>query len=124
VNAREILAIDEAIRTVISDAVARRCPEEIAVARAVAIAIAGPVEVAPVERSAERRDRVNAQMLRQLQQLEREGKGRASVGILARKLAHDLGDPAEVEAISKHLRRLRLRQKNSAQCAVKRLSTS
>lgn len=110
-NAREILAIDEAIRTVISDAVARRCPEEIAVARAVAIAISGPTEATPAERPSERRRRQNREALAAMAALEGQGKSRAAASIVARHLATDPSDPAEIWMLAQRFRRLRRSRK-------------
>jgi hypothetical protein len=115
VNAPQFLAIVEAVRATYGAVVEARLPLETAVKLVAAAAVGGSAEPAPVERPAERRSRVNAEMLRQLLELQTR-KGRAAVDILAKKLARDPHDPDEVDALKKHLRRLRLRQKK-AQCA-------
>src|ERR1700730_3610898 len=113
-NAPHYIAFMDAARPVMKEVAERRLPLEAALKLLAAAAIAGPAEAAPVERPAKRRDEVNAEMLRQLLELQTRKGRRAAVGILAKKLARDPHDPDEVAALKKHLRRLRLRHEKRA----------
>ena len=130
VNVRDYLDIEAAVRQVIAAAIEGTIPVDAAVKLAVATVVSDPGETddtgatwtsSSIERPAARRARVNAEMLTELLALEQRVGARAAVGILARQLA-DPSDPAAVEAVAKHLRRLRLRhRKKSTHCAVGRL---
>ena len=150
-NVRDYLDIEAAVRQVIAAAIEGTIPVDAAVKLAVATVVSDPGETddtgatwtsSSIERPAARRARVNAEMLTELLALEQRVGARATVGIpalevvvafiiavplgaavgiLARQLA-DPSDPAAVEAVAKHLRRLRLRhRKKSTHCAVGRL---
>jgi hypothetical protein len=114
--ARTIAAIAfmDAARPVMKEVAEGRLPRETAITLMATIAFGGSAEAVPVEppfeRPAERRDRINAELLRQLLDLEREGKGCGAVDFLARKRARDQS-PAAVDALKKHLWRLWRRHK-------------
>jgi hypothetical protein len=110
-NARQILAISAAVRVAIIDAVGGRCPIEITVARVMA-AVADPVDQAgPAERPSELNRQQNAKAMTQIAVLERQGKSRHAASIVARRLALDPADPAEIWTLAQRFRRLRRSRK-------------
>jgi hypothetical protein len=113
-NAPHYIAFRDAARPVMKEVAEGRLSRETAITLMATIAFGGSAEAAPVEppeRPAERRDRINAELLGELLDLEREGKGRGAVDFLARKRARDPHDPDEVDALKKHLWRLWRRHK-------------
>jgi hypothetical protein len=99
------------VRAAVVDAVEGRCPTEIAVTRLVAAFIAGPAEIGPAERPTERNRRQNGEAIAQMAELERQGKSRQAASIVARRLAFDPLDPAEIWTLAQRFRRLRRVQK-------------
>jgi hypothetical protein len=99
------------VRAAVVDAVAGRCPTEIAVTRLVAAFIAGPAEGVPAERPSDRNRRQNAEAMAQMAELKRQGKSRQAASIVARRLALDPADPAEIWTLAQRFRRLRRIQK-------------
>jgi hypothetical protein len=115
-DARQILIVAAAVRQAIAAALDQAVPIETAIAIAAAKILGGEGDddAGPAERPAEKRRRQNADAMLQLAALELEGKGRGAASIVARRMAADPRDPAEVEAMAQHLRRIRRRQAKRA----------
>jgi hypothetical protein len=101
-------AFAAALRQAVADVIGRRLSLDVAVARAVAQL--GGDDEAPRERPAERRQRENADALTQMAELEQGGQRREAAMIVAKRMAIDRNDPAEVAILAQRLRRLRRRK--------------
>jgi hypothetical protein len=69
---------------------------------------ATPREIAAAGRQAHR-----AQVVAQIERLEKEGRGRAATSIVARQHAADVRDPIEIETLTNKFRRWRRAQKRA-----------
>jgi hypothetical protein len=88
---------------------------EVTAALAAAVASDAPADITPRERVAEARHARREKMVAEVIRLEREGRGRSAVMLVARKFAHDSLDAVELESLARALRRWR---KKIGQCPV------
>ena len=105
--------LDAAIELAAKNPTAKLPTREEAIAyavRALAGAALPPDDRTPRERRREARQAQLEQMLNELERLEREGRGRNAVALIARKYASDPRDPVELASLERKLRYWRTRR--------------
>ena len=111
-DARAILAAHTAVRAALVAAIEQRITVEQAVARVVSRLFHDePAETDRAERPSERLRRENETALAGMLSLETRGKSRQAALIVARRLAQNPRDPAELERLAQRFRRLRRQRK-------------
>ena len=114
-HAARLLA--DALTGRITAALDRGATVRLAVAAAIAAEFGEdhPEDKAPRESAWQRLQRENADALAQMAELERQGNRRGAAAVVARRIAVNKRDPAEIETIAQRLRRLR--RKKTSTCS-------
>jgi hypothetical protein len=108
-------AVAAAVHSVMLDVLTRRLALPLAVDLVTRAALDAALGDERRERPRRRYDATAA--LAQMSALEGRGKRRSAASILAKRMARNPDDPAEVEIIAQHLRRLR--RKETRACSVR-----
>lgn len=106
------MSVNSAIGRALKVKALRELAREIGVAEAVGV-LAAMVDRTPREIAKTAQEAHRAVIVAELDRMELEGKGRQAAGVLARRDAADLLDPAEVAALQDKYRRWRREEKRA-----------